>query len=789
MSTRDSYRSAETVNQAYIGAPIRRREDVRFLTGTARFIGDVKLPQMLHAAILRSVHAHARIKSIETAEARAIPGVAEVITFEDIARGAGFIPIRMYPLPGLERYLQYPLAQDKARYVGEPLAVVVAESRYVAEDALDAIEVSYEALPAVVNVHEALRDEVVIHEGNGTNLAARHTVSIGDVEMAFRQAEYTRREEFKIHRHTGNPLETRGLVASYDSGRGELTVWGSTKVPYFNRGILASFLNFSENKIHFIEPDVGGGFGIRGEFYPEDFLIPFAAIKVGRPVKWIEDRREHLLAANHSREVWCEVEVAARRDGTLLGMRAKIYGDMGAYIRTHGSLVPISTASMLTGPYKISNYQCAVHCVMTNKMGTGTLRGPGRYESCFIRERLLDMVAGDLRIDPVELRKRNLIQPDEMPYEVGMTTPGRSSMVLDSGNYPSALRHAVEKFGYDELKAVQGRFEQGKYHGIGVAYFVKGSGLGPYEGARVGVTAPDSVAVYLGIGTMGQGHETTFAQVCADGLGIPIEKITVFHGNTDYLPFSIGTFASRGAVMAGSAVYLAAQQVRKKILKVASSYLGVADEELEFRNAQVWKKGAEGQGALLDLAAVVKLAGPASPYHQGEPGLEATAYFESTKNTYPYGIHMAHVAVDPETGILEVLKYLVVEDIGRIINPLIVHGQAVGGAVQGIGATILEELIYNENGQLITTTFMDYLLPNSMDVPAIEALTLEEAPSPLNPLGVKGAGEGGIVATGAALANAVANALLPLGVEVKELPLSPNRIRGWIREAAGKKGV
>ncbi|HXH86446.1 MAG TPA: molybdopterin cofactor-binding domain-containing protein, partial [Nitrospira sp.] len=347
--------------QTYIGAPIRRREDIRFLKGISKFVDDVKVPQMLHAAILRSFHAHAQIKSIKTATALAIPGVVDVITFADIAHLAKPIPIRAYALRGLERYLQYPLAREKVRYVGEPIAVAIAETRYVAEDALEAIEVSFEELPAVVSVHEALRDAVLVHEENGTNLASRFTISIGDVEAAFRQADYTRREEFKVHRHTGNPLETRGLVASYDKGRGELTVWGPTKVPHLNRSFLSSFLSLPEQKIHFIEPDVGGGFGVRGEFYPEDFLIPFAAIRLGRPVKWIEDRREHLMAANHSRDVWCEAEIAARRDGTLLGLRAKLYGDMGGYIRTHGGIVPASAAALLPGPYRVPAYECMVH--------------------------------------------------------------------------------------------------------------------------------------------------------------------------------------------------------------------------------------------------------------------------------------------------------------------------------------------------------------------------------------------------------------------------------------------
>jgi aerobic carbon-monoxide dehydrogenase large subunit len=772
------------MDQTYIGAPIRRREDFRLLTGRATFTDDIKLPQMLHAAILRSPYAHARITSVDASKAQAIPGAVAVFTAQDIAPLAKPIPIRLYPLPGLEHFLQYPLARDKVRYVGEPVAVVVAESRYVAEDALDAMEVTYEPLPAVTDVGESLHQQVVIHEEPGTNLAAQYTITIGDIEDAFRSAACTRKETFKVHRHTGNPLETRGLVASYDAGRGEFTVWGATKVPHFNRAILASFFDIAESKIHFLETDVGGGFGIRGEFYPEDFLIPFAAMKVGRPVKWIEDRLEHLKAANHSREVRCEVEIAAQRDGTLLGLRAHVYGDMGAYIRTHGGLVPSSTAALLTGPYRIPAYQCTVSCVLTNKMGLGTFRAPGRYESCFIRERLLDMVAADLQIDPVELRLKNFVQPSDMPYTVGKTRPDGPPTVFDSGNYPSALQRALDQIDYQGLKPLQGSYQDGKYHGIGIGCFVKNTGQGPFEGARVVVSGANKIAVYLGITSLGQGHETTMAQICADSLGVPLESFTVFHGSTDLMPYGVGTFGSRGTVMAGNAVYLACQKLREKILAIAGRRLEVDATHLVFQHGQIYRKGTEDR-PLLGLDELVRLAGPASPYNLEEPGLEATAYFKSNQLTYSYGSHAAYVAVDPETGKVEVLRYVVVEDVGRCINPLIVHGQTVGAAVQGIGATVLEELVYDDNGQLLSGTFMDYPLPTSTDVPPIDSIILEEAPSPLNPLGVKGAGEGGIVATGSALANAVSHALAPLGIQVTELPLSPDRIRRWIRESTG----
>ena len=772
------------MTQTYIGAPIRRGEDIRFLTGKATFIDDVKLPGMLYAAVLRSPHAHARIKSVDVSEALKLPGVASVLTFADLPAGVKPIPLRMYQLDGLDRFLQYPLAPDKVGYVGEPVALVAATDRYVAEDGADLIQVEYEPLEVVADIEAALRGDVIIHEEQGTNVAGGHHVKLGDVAGAFREAEYTRKEVLRSHRHTGNPMETRGLLASYDAGRNEVTVWGMTKVPHFNRAVLSSLLDMPEHRIHFMEPDVGGGFGIRGEFYPEDFLVPYAAMKLGRPVKWIEDRREHLMAANHSRDVRCELEIAARRDGTLLGMRAQIHGDMGAHIRTHGGLVPASTAGVLPGPYRIPAYEAHIHCVMTNKMGVGTYRAPGRYESCYFRERMLDMVAEDLGMDPIDLRRKNLIQPEEIPYELGPTRPGIASTIFDSGDYPRALEHALERFGYDELMPLQGQKREGRYHGIGIGWFVKNTGLGPSEGARVAITGPESVAVYLGIATLGQGHETVMAQICADALGVPIEWITVFHGSTDLMPWGGGTYSSRGTVMAGNAVHLTAEALRKRLLEVASRRLETDPGGLEFHSGKVHAAGTDQP--LLGLEDLLEMTRPGKVPDGGAPGLEATEYFHTNRLTYTYGGHLVHLTVDPETGVVEILRYLVLEDVGRAVNPLLVHGQALGAAAQGIGGTLLEELAYNEDGQLLTTTLLDYPLPSSMEIPPVESIITEYSPSPLNPLGVKGAGEGGIVACGAALANAVSHALSSLGIQIKELPLSPDRLRALVREAEGR---
>ena len=771
------------MTQTYIGASITRKEDFRFLTGRATYTDDVKVQHVLHAAIVRSPHAHARLLSIDTGKALELPGVVAVYTHKEAAESLEIrpIPMRMAPLPGIDRFLQYPLAQDKVRYVGEPVAVVIAEDRYLAEDAVDLIEVAYEPLPAITDAYQSLRNETLLHEQNDTNVACDFTMTTGDVEQAFRDAEYTHTEEFHVQRHTANPLETRGILASYDKGRDQLDVWGETKTTHFNRKVMSSLLQMPEHRIHFYEPDVGGGFGVRGEFYPEDFIIPFASIKLGRPIKWIEDRREHLLSANHSREHICRLEVAAKRDGTILGLRVIVYGDIGAYVRTHGVIVPTLTASNMAGPYRVPNFEGRVVCLVTNKVGTGTYRGPGGYEQSFSRERFLDIMAQDLGIDIVELRKKNLISPEEMPYDTGIDNMVMPHVIYDSGDYPAALEAALDAINYDAIKHLQGQLVDGKLHGIGFGSMVEPTGVGPFEGARVVVTGPEQVAVYLGVATMGQGHETAIAQICADGLGVPMEHISFHHKDTDQMPFGIGTFASRVTVMGGNAVYQAAQELRQKIVRIAAGYLDVPPEQLEFVDGHIRRVGSSIEGPLLDMGQVLELAGPTSRYNQGEMGLETTYYFRTEQIPYSYGAHATHITVDPETYKIEVLDYVVVEDVGRVINPLLVKGQVIGAAAQGIGATILEDLAYDSNGQPLATTFMDYLLPTSTDMPPVQSIELDLAPSPLNPLGVKGAGEGGIVCTGASLANAVSHAL---GVQVHDLPLSPDKLRALAKGRA-----
>ena len=713
-----------------IGQALPRMEDGRFLSGRSCFVDDLQFPAMLHAVVVRSQQANAVLRHIDYDPVKAMPGVRAVFTFADIAKYKALIPIRLGPLPGFERYLQPPMAGERVRYVGEPVALVVADNRYLAEDAAEALQVEYEALAPVLNAEDGMQDASLVHPEVGTNVGTRYTSELGNAAEAFSKAKFAKKARFRCHRHSAMPMETRGLVVV---PRGQkLALWGATKVNFQNRRALAQMLGMSVDDIEMLETDVGGSFGVRGEFYPEDFLIPFAARELERPVKWIEDRREHMIAANHSREMECELEIALSAEGELLGMRARLVADMGAYVRTNGSVVPAKAAQFLLGPYRIRDFECEVIGVMTNKTPVGTFRSPGRYEANFFRERLFDMACDEFGFDPVELRRRNLIRPDEMPWPIGKLVPYEPASEYDNGDYPGIFQRALEAFDYARLASLKGLQADGRLHGVGLACFVESSGAGPAETARVVYRGGERYDVYVGSSSSGQGHETSMAQILADELGVPVHGIKVFHGSTGIVPNGYGTYHSRAIVMGGSAILLAARKL----------------------------KGRE-------LAA----------------GEEATATFEQSKRTYTYGVHLAQVAVDPQTAQVEVLRYLSVEDIGRAINPLIVHGQAIGAAVQGLGASFLDEFKYGDDGQLLTGTFADYLLPVATDFPRVEALTLEDFPSTLNPLGAKGAGEGGIVAVGGAVANAVARALRPFGVEITELPLSVDNLARAIRTA------
>ena len=766
-----------------IGASVRRKEDPRLLRGQGRYVGDIGLPRMLHAVVVRSPHAHAAIDGLDLGRARALRGVMLVAAAADLGQVSP-IPVRLGPRPSLLPFLQRPLANDRVRYVGEPVAVVVAGDRYVAEDAADLVVASYTPLPVVAGSTEALAaNSTILHAPAASNLAEHLETTVGDPERALATAQVKIRRRLRIQRHTGIPMETRGLVASYDRGTGLLTVWGPTKVPHFNRQVLSDLLGVPVHRIHFIEPDVGGGFGIRGEFYPEDFLVPWAAMRLGRPVAWIEDRREHMVAANHSREQTHEIEVGATRDGRLLAMVDRVTVDMGAYLRTHGVTVPELTAAMLPGPYRIPNYRCEISCALTNKTPTGTYRSPGRYEATFVRERMMDMLADELGLDPVEIRRRNLISTEQIPYDVGTTALGHAT-VYDTGAYASPLDAALKAVDYPRLRAdLATQRGRGVAVGVGIACVVEKAGTGPWEMARVEVDASGHVVAYSGVASLGQGVETVFAQICAEVLNVSVDDVTVVHGDTALVPYGGGAFASRGTVVGGNAVLLAARTLRDKLLDRAAGLLEVSRDDLVLEGRRVAVRGVPARA--LTFRDLADASTPTRALPLGvEPGLSATEFFQAAAMTYPYGTHVAIVRVDVDTGEVRILRYAVVYDVGRAVNPMLVEGQLVGGLAQGIGGALLEELAYDSSGQLLSTTFLDYLLPTSMEMPdALSVAVLEETPTPLNPLGVKGVGEGGTVGVGAAVANAVADALRPWGTEVLALPLTPDRVRALVSGA------
>ncbi len=712
-----------------VGKPVERIEDLRLLRGRGQFVDDLHREGMLHAAFLRSSVAHGILKSIELEKARAMPGVHAIFTAQDIARGGAVptIPLRLAPLPELVVFEQPVIAHKKVRYVGEPVALIIADGLAQAEDALEAIELDIETLPAAADRH-------------GGELAIIYTATKGDALAV--KAPYVRKERFAVQRHTAVCLEPRGLLAVWDGAKARLTVSGAAKVPFATRRMLAKNMDLPEDCIDMIEPDVGGGFGVRGEFYPEDFLIPFAARKLARPVKWTEDRRENLLASNHSREVDCEIEIACEKDGTILALRGRAWVDMGAYLRASGSIPPRNVAQFLSGPYRVPNIHMESYALLTNKTPVGTYRGPGRFEADFFRERLFDMAAKDLGIDPVEFRRRNLPSPEEMPYPLAVIRPPEKKEELDSGDYRITLDRCLLEFDWSEKHKIQGKLVDGRYHGLGIGCFIEGGAAGPREHARMVVDPDGGVSVYVGSASVGQGLETVCLQIASDALELPMERLRIFHGSTTHLKEGFGAFHSRSVVMGGSAILDAARALKEKI------------------------------GRSLAAVDLKEFAGVA-----------AEGSFSNHHHTYAYGAAAAHVAVDPRTGQVELLEYVMVEDVGRVINPLTANGQAVGAVVQGLGGVFLEHLQYDEDGQFLTGSLADYLMPTAGDFPNIRAIILGNSPSPHNPLGAKGGGEGGIVPVGGVVANAVAAALAPLGAVPRELPLSPPKIWQLIQDA------
>jgi carbon-monoxide dehydrogenase large subunit len=763
-----SHRSSARTANALIGSPLERIEDLRFLRGKGEYVDDVTRPGLLHAVILRSSLAHGNVVSIDPAAARARAGVHAVITAADVVSDLGAvptIPLRQEQLDAFIPFQQPVIATGKVRYVGEPLAVIVAETAALAEDAAEMVAVEIAPLAAVAD-RGAAETGPLLFEQSSSNLAGTLTAVKGDADTAFREAAYVRRETFEVQRHTAVPMEVRGVLAEWHDGR--LTVHGAAKVPFPNRRILAKQLGVAENAIRMVENDVGGGFGVRGEFYPEDFLIPFAARVTGRPVKWIEDRREHLLATNHARDVACELEIACDRDGTIRALRGHARADVGAYIRTNGATGARNTAQILSGPYRVPNIDMRVSLVITSKTPVGTYRGPGRFEADFFRERLFDMAARDLGIDPIEFRRRNLIAEAEMPYPLARVVELDLSTETDSGDYRTTFARCLDEIGWAEKAPLQGTQVAGRYHGLAVGCYFEGGASGPRESARLVLENDGAVSVHVGSSANGQGLETVFAQIAADALEMPADRILgVFHGSTDCVREGFGSYSSRSVVMGGSAILDAAGKLRQAMREAAARRLGCTAAEVVLGDGKAVAPGA-GMATFATLAA---------------DGISAEGTFGSPNRTYSYGAHAAHVAVDPRTGGVEVLDYVAVEDVGRIINPATLHGQAVGAIVQGLGGVFLEHLVYDGEAQLLTGTLADYLMPTASDFPAVRAVALEERPAPHNPLGAKGAGEGGIIPVGGVIANAVAAALHSLGVEPRALPLSPPRVWAMIDAA------
>jgi aerobic carbon-monoxide dehydrogenase large subunit len=754
------------ISNALVGSSVERIEDKRFLRGQGRFVGDVAADGALHAVIFRSPIAHGRIRFIDTTAARGSHGVVAIITAADFGLRVPIIPLRQHAVPEGEKYRQPVIAHDKVRYVGEPVAVVVASDAAVAEDAVNLIRVDFEELPVVAEYVTASKDRNLLFESAGTNRATVFCARMGDAEAAFSGAAYTRRERFSVQRHTALPMESRGLAAEWNEKTKRLTVYGAAKVAFFNRRTLAEMLGLAESAVDLVEVDVGGGFGARGEFYPEDFLIPFAAHHLKRQVAWTEDRREHLMATNHAREMYADLEIACQRDGTVLAVRGRVDVDLGAYARTNGFTAPRNVVQFVSGPYYIPNIAIDAAVFMTNKTPTGTYRGPGRFEASFFCERLFEMAAHDLGLDPAGFRRRNLLTENMMPYQLAriLNVDESWNTECDNGVYVEVFDRCLEEFCWADKLKLQGQRIDGRYHGIAVGCFIEGGAGGPRENARMTIEADGSISVAVGSSAIGQGLETILSQIAADALGLPMDRVRLLHGSTTLVQEGFGSFHSRSTVMGGSAILVAAEALTGEIRKTVAQRLGCTAEAVQLSDGVAFYGAARVD--YIELA-----------------GLSIERTFHNKKHTYSYGAHTAHVAVDVGTGHVEIIDYLTVEDVGRIINPATLHGQVIGAVVQGLGSVFLEHLQYDENGQLLTGSLADYLLPTAMDFPRIRSISLALRRCPNNPLGAKGAGEGGLIAVGGVISNAIASALRSFAVEPRDLPLSPPRLWALIDNA------
>src|SRR3954471_10103868 len=760
-----------------IGASVTRLEDAPLVRGQGLFAADVSFPRQLHMRVVRSPLAHGRIVAIDASLALSSPGVVAAWTIADIA-DLPPIDFRDDRVEPLVPYRQPLLARGRVRYVGEPIAVVFAEDPYQAEDAAECIIAEIEELPAILSTDG---DPGVFEEGLSTEPMIIEK-EYGDLAAAFSSAHAVVALDLSIGRHSGVPLETRGAIARYDSDRDMLELHGAAKVPHRNREQIAKILGRPLGSVHLFEGHVGGGFGVRGELYPEDVLVCVGAMRLGRPIKWIEDRQEHFVATNHSRQQRHKIRAAVDSTGYILGIEGTFFHDQGAYVRTHGARVVDLTAGMLPGPYRIPNYKVTGHYRLTNKPPAATYRSPGRYESTFVRERLLDAIAAQLGIDRIEVRRRNLIDKSEMPFDRQLRTIG-DEVVLDSGDYAGLLQKTLDHWEWSKLQAdIAARRRGGETVGLGLAMFIEKSGLGPRDGVEINVAPSGQVEVVTGGASLGQGFETVIAQICAETLGVDYRRINVVHGQTNRISHGVGAHATRATVMTGSATYAAALQVRALALEVASQLLQAPAEELTIENGTVRRKGLPA-GPSLELGEIAQKLGPGSELLKGRaPGLGAEGWFNTEHMTYPYGVHAAVVAIDRETGAVDVERYLIGYDVGRAVNPMLIKGQLVGGFAQGLGGALFEEFCYDGRGEPLSSTFADYLVPSAHDVPVMEVLLTEDAPSPRNPLGLKGAGEGGVNAVGAAIASAIDDAIGQPGA-ITRLPVTPGRLHALLKNA------
>ncbi len=748
----------------WIGKSVARLEDPPLITGQGRFADDINFPHQLHMRIARSNHAHGLIRAIDVSAARALPGVVAVWTSADIA-DVPPIDFREGSIEKLAPYRQPVLATGKVRYVGEPVAAVFAEHPYAAEDAAALVRMEIEELPAVLSAEAAPGEFSAGHNTEATLLRQGY----GDVEAAFRKAPHVVELKLSVGRHSGVPLETRGAIGLYDKARDMLELHGAAKVPHRNQELIARMLKRKLSQVNVFESHVGGGFGIRGELYPEDILVCVAAIKLGRPVKWIEDRREHLVAANHSRNQHHHIRAAVADDGEILALDDEIFHDNGAYVRTHATRVAMMTCGVLPGPYRVPvAYRALCHFRLTNKTPAATYRAPGRFETTFVRERLVDAIVHQLKLDPIAVRRRNAVTVAEMPFKRPLEALGEE-IHFDSGDYHALLDKLLEYVQWEKLNAdLARRRANGEMAGVGLAMFVEKAGLGPKDGVRIEVDPSGAIEVITGGASLGQGFETVMAQVAAEVLGVDYSRLRVIHGQTDRIAHGVGAHASRATVMTASATRVAALALREKVLAAAAELLQAPVAALDIVDGEVLRRDRAG-GPSISLAQIAGARGK----------LEAEGWHHAEHQVYPYGNHLAVVKVDPETGGVTVERYVIAYDIGRAINPMLVKGQIVGGCAQGIGGALFEEFTYSDRGDPMSVTFADYLLPGVCEVPEIEIILTEDHPSPLNPLGIKGAGESGINGVGAAIASAIDNAIGIPGA-ITQLPVTPQRLKAII---------